>query len=268
MRHIVLDALLSRAFAGSDGERARQRLRRAHIRLAKMTPAERKTYTRDNGPTKWKPIKDRFTSILGKKCWYTEVELIGAPLVVDHFRPVCSYWWLSFEAANYRVSCPWANSPAHNARHGCAGGKGDSFPLLPPGVPARGRNQLRIESPAILDPCNSADCDLVVFQADGRPVVNPEKAQDPIAVQRVDQSMLLLNLDHPEFNSKREQLCRAIAGDVGLYEALPEGSPARQVVVDRIEDRLAPTAPFSVAAKFYLRLHRHLEWVEEVLVRV
>jgi len=202
---------------------------------------------------------------LGKKCWYTEFELIGAPLSVDHYRPVCDYWWLAFDAENYRVSCPWTNSPEHNTAHGCAGGKGDNFPLLPPGLRAKGKNQLRIEKPVILDPCKAGDCDLLVFQADGRPILNPTFASDSIARKRVEESKILLNLDHAAFNSKREQLYHDIAADVETYEELPTGSASRNLIWNRLARRLSGKAPFSVAARHYLGVHRDLAWVENLL---
>ena len=79
--------------------------------------------------------------------------------------------------------------------------------------------------PVILDPCKKEDCDLLAFQGDGRPVLNPAYADDPIARRRVEDSKVLLNLDHPDFNSKREQLYHDIAEDVNAYEALPVHQP-------------------------------------------
>jgi hypothetical protein len=265
MRHIQLNTLLAEIFADGDGKKARARLHRAHKKLARMEPAIRKDHTDRNGPNKWKPIKDRLTKILGKKCWYTEVELIGGPLAIDHYRPVRDYWWLAFDAANYRVSCPWANSPEHNATHGSAGGKGDKFPLLPPALPAKGKNRLRMERPVILDPCNPTDCELLAFQADGRPILNPAFASNAVAAHRVEQSNILLNLDHPDFNSKREQLCNAIANNVRAHEALPTESAEREIIRSGIEKLLDPKAPFSTAARFYLKLHQYLDWVEDIL---
>lgn len=265
MRYIPINKLISKIFADAAGKKAQARLRRAHIKLAGMLPGDRKAHTDRNGPNKWAPIKNHFTGILGKKCWYTEVELIGAPLAVDHYRPVCDYWWLAYDVENYRVSCPWANSPEYNAAHGCAGGKGDSFPLLDPGIRATGKGKLRIERPIILDPCKKRDCDLLAFQADGRPVLNPKYAADPVAVKRVRESLLILNIDHPDFNTKREQLCHAIADDVQAYEELPAGSPARNGILARVKGRLTVNAPFSTAARYYLKHHRHLNWVETLL---
>lgn len=265
MRHIPLDALIKTIFADANGKRDKKRLLLAHKKLITKAQKERRDYIRKNGSNKWTPIKNRLTGILGNKCWYTEVELVGASLTIDHYRPSCAYWWLAFDAENYRVSCPYVNSPEHNALHGCAGGKGDNFPLLTPQLRANGKNKIRIEKPVILDPCKQGDCDLLAFQADGRPIINPAYAADPIAVGRVNESMLLLNLDHPDFNSKREQLYHDITNDVKAHEELPVGASSRNTIRTRIKQRLAPQAPFSTAARYYLRLHRHLEWVEQLL---
>lgn len=268
MRYIPLVKLASQMLSGADGLEIKARLFRSHMKLVKMPPSERQRYIRGSGPSKWSPIKNWLTTKLGKKCWYTEAELVGAQLAVDHFRPVCDYWWLAFAADNYRVSCAFANSPQHNPLHGCAGGKGDNFPLLGLGLRATGRNKLRAEKPLILDPCNERDCDLVAFQADGRPVLNPAHSADPIALRRVEESKILLNLDHPEFNSKREQLCNEIANDVQMHEELPRGAAGRTIITTRLEGRLSAQAPFSSAARYYLRLHRHLDWIETLLAKV
>jgi hypothetical protein len=228
-------------------------------------PNERQGYIKRNGGTKWSPIKDLLTVELGNKCWYTEAELVGADLTIDHYRPKCDYWWLAFDASNFRVACPYANSPKHNEMHGSAGGKGEEFPLFPPGVRGTDEDSIKLERPIILDPCEKADCELLAFQADGRPILNPAHAADPIAKRRVEESKVLLNLDHPDFNSKREQLCNDISEDVSAYEAVPEHSPVRTALRVRMEKRLSASAPFSTAVRYYLQFHRHLSWVEDLL---
>ena len=163
------------------------------------------------------------------------------------------------------MPCPYANSPEHNKNHGCAGGKGSNFPLLGAAGRATGKNKLRQERPTILDPCNKADCELLAFQADGRPILSPTFAADGVALNRVNVSKLLLNLDHSDFNSKREQLYHDIARDVSIYEQLPAGSEVRAQVFDRVAAKLKPTAQFCTAARQYLRFHRHLQWVDDLL---
>lgn len=265
MRYISLNELLDTVFDDAAGHRIRRRLVNAHNRLVRMDPMLRYDHIRRNGTNKWSPLKDRLTAILGNKCWYTEAELVGAHLAVDHYRPICDYWWLAYDAENYRLACPFANSPEHNREHGCSGGKGDDFPLLAPGQRANDKTALQMEKPVILDPCDDQDCNLLAFQADGRPILNPVKASDSVAAERVEKSKILLNLDHPDFNSTREQLCIDIADEVKAYEQLPASAEARLALWNRLERRIAPSAPFSTAARFYLQFHRHLQWVEDLL---
>jgi hypothetical protein len=265
MRHIDLNVHLSQIFAAADGQKVKASLDRAQ-RKAVSKPATRDAqYVRRNGPKKWSPLKKHLTSLLGKKCWYTEVEPTGAPLAIDHYRPFCEYWWLAYDAENYRVACPWANSREHNESHGRAGGKGDDFPLLQPEQRAADKQGLGNESPVILDPCSAGDCGLLAFQADGRPVLNPGRNGDAIAKRRVDQSLILLNLDHPDFNAKREKLCNDIADDVRIHEDLPPQSAERATLRNRLKERLLPKASFSTAARSYLQFHRHLNWVQDIL---
>ena len=87
-------------------------------------------------------------------------------------------------------------------------------------------------------------------------------------MHRVNESKLLLNLDHADFNSKREQLCHEIADDVRTHEDLPVNSAERATIRNRLAARLSAKAPFSTAARFYLKLHRHLDWVENILNQV
>jgi hypothetical protein len=268
MRYVPLADLAAQMFSGASGAILRKRLFRGHMKLVRMSADCRQLYVRANGPRRWSPVKDWLTTRVGTKCWYTEAELIGAPLSIDHFRPVCDYWWLAFAAANYRVACAFANSPKHNELYGRAGGKQDNFPLVEPAQRATGWKKLRAERPILLDPCVERDCNLLAFQTDGRPVLNPAYALDPIAARRVDESKILLNLDHPDFNSKREQLCNEIADDVQTYEDLPAAAASRQIIVARLEGRLAAQAPFSSAARYYIRLHRDHDWVEALLNRV
>ncbi len=139
-----------------------------------------------------------------------------------------------------RVACPFANSQHHNEEHGCAGGKGDEFPLLDPTRKATGVRSTRYEEPVILDPCSEEDCALVAFQADGRPVLDPRYANDPVARRRLEESKLLLNLDHPDFNAQRERLLHEINEDVLTHEDLPVTSPQREAIKARTSRRILP----------------------------
>lgn len=265
MRYVPIQSLLQTIFADPEGTEDKRRLDRAHKTAAPKPPENRKKYIDNNGTTKWTPIKNRFTAMLGNKCWYTEAELVGASLTIDHYRPKCDYWFLAFSPDNYRVACPYANSPIHNEEHGCGGGKGDKFPLHDETKKAKRPRTTKYEKPIILDPCNEDDCKLIAFLPDGRPVLHPNFAQDPIAKLRVEKSKILLNLDHPNFNSQREQLRRAIDRDVKSHE-ISVGDPDHQEDIrNSLVQRISQTAPFSIAARQYLSAYRHLAWVPELL---
>ncbi len=268
MRFIPIDNLLREIARTEGGVETIRRVHRAHRRLVGKSAADRKDYLRDNGADKWSPMKDAFTALIGNKCWYTEVELMGAPLTVDHYRPQKHYWFLALEPSNYRVACSFSNSPYHNPLYGCAGGKGDEFPLLSRFGRARGKSMLRRERPVLLDPCNEDDCKLIVFQETGRPIVNPRFNSDPVAVQRVQQSLILFNIDHPDFNSKREQLYYDIRDDVKMYDELPPEADSRLLIHQRMQRRIDSKAPFSIAAKQYLQRYRNLDWVQTILSAV
>ena len=265
MRYVCLEELMRSVFAEAGAKKDKRRLNDAHRTASRKAQADRKAYIDARGASKWSPIKNRFTAELGNKCWYTEAELVGASLTIDHYRPKQDYWFLAFKAHNYRVACPFANSPKHNPEYGCAGGKDDQFPLLDPAKKAKDAGSVKDEQPVILDPCNEDDCNFVAFQTDGRPVIHPDFRGDPVAVRRVNESKLLLNLDHPDFNSTREQLNHTISEDVSLVESLPTGAPDRHTLIDRLRDRLSAKGPFSSAARYYLSLHRNLDWVETLL---
>src|SRR5688572_23977024 len=117
MLHIPLNTLLKEIFANGEGKQAGDLLRKSHVRFARKTPAVRQRYVRRNGAKKWSAIKNFMIAQLGHKCWYTEVEIVGADLTIDHYRPICEYWFLAFDINNYRVACPYSNSTHHNAEH-------------------------------------------------------------------------------------------------------------------------------------------------------
>ena len=259
MRHIPLSQALMEFAASADGPRAVSALARAHLHLSKMPDAARPAYIERNGARKWSAHKNHLVGKFGKKCWYTEAEIIGAHLTIDHYRPKALYWWLAFEPDNYRVACPFANSPEDG------GGKSNHFPLTLPAIRATGPGNSDQGDPVILDPCRQEDVALLAFQSDGQVVIHPDFAHDPIAVHRVTESKVLLNLQHADFNAKRAELYETITEEVADIEGLPHSSARRVKKIQRLERRLAPDAPYSTAARFYLMAHRYLDWVETML---
>src|SRR4030081_2142396 len=115
MRHIALEDLCELVFGDDEGKQCKQRLAAAQETVKQKSANNRQGYINRNGSAKWSPVKNLMTVRLGNKCWYTEAELVGADLTIDHYRPKRDYWWLAFEVSNYRIACPFANSPKHNA---------------------------------------------------------------------------------------------------------------------------------------------------------
>jgi hypothetical protein len=265
MRYVPIQSLLQTIFADSEGGKDKRRLEKAHETVTRTSTKDRKSYIDKKGTPNWSPLKNRFTAELRNKCWYTEAQLVGASLTIDHYRPKCDYWFLAFKAENYRVACPYANSPKHNVEHGCGGGKGDKFPLFDEKKKGKGPYSIKHEKPIILDPCNENDCKLIAFQTDGRPVLHPDYVDDHDAKKRVEDSKILLNLDHPDFNSQREQLRKAIDRDVKSHEISVAYPDHQEDLRNSLAQRISKTAPFSIAARQYLSAHRHLEWVSDLL---
>lgn len=265
MRHVPLKKVLKRVFADEAGQSAKKRLQRAQKAVSLWAVNDRQGYITRNGSEKWSSVKSRLTGLLGNKCWYTEVGSVGSDLAIDHFRPICKYWFLAFDPTNYRVSCQFANSPHHNPIYSSGGGKGIEFPLRKGTLPAIRKKGIHRESPVILDPCNARDCEIVAFQADGRPVINPKYASDEFAVYRLDKSKLLLNLDHPDFNSKREVLSKEIGREVRACETPGIDPELRSDFEESLARRIQTSSEFSTAARYYLSNYRYLDWVEAIL---
>ena len=91
MRYVPIHDLLQTIFADQQGVTIKQTLEKAHRLVTQKSADDRKAYINNNGTRKWSPLKDRFTEELGNKCWYTEAELVGAALTIDHFRPLSGW---------------------------------------------------------------------------------------------------------------------------------------------------------------------------------
>jgi hypothetical protein len=265
MRHIALGLFYSSLFQTEDGARIRAGLDAEEQALAVVPADLRSAHIKNNGPRKWSPLKTKLEEEFGKKCWYTEALVIGSDLEIDHFRPVSKYWYLAYRPDNYRISCAYANKRRKNAKYMQSGGKGTKFPLLDDAARATSESELVNEHPLLLDPLVESDCELLRFEADGVPKLNPLNSTDAIAATRVETSKLALNIDHPDFNSSREQLYHDIKTDVHSYEDLPATSTMRNEKRDRLRSRIEAAAPFSSAARTYLSMFRHLQWVQDLL---
>ena len=153
-----------------------------------------------------------------------------------------------------------------NPASGLTGGKGDQFPLLKGHVHGTTQAEVDLEKPVLLDPCIQADCDLLEFQPDGRPVVAAGSRGNSEAYYRVEQSKLLLNLDFPTFNEDREALYNKIKQLVERGDRYEAENPAFLPDVEGdLKELMAAGMPYSKAVECYVRCFRDREWVEQLL---
>ncbi|WP_444907293.1 hypothetical protein ACJJIR_03045 [Microbulbifer sp. SSSA008] len=247
-----------------------EKLHNLNNSLTTKNAEERKAII-DSGGAHWGKIKDYLESASHRKCWYTESKNDGSLYDIDHFRPKSAvfngdtliywYWFLAFELKNYRLSCRIANSLKKNPETGKTGGKGNHFELLPGSPRASDIDGISSEEPVLLDPCVESDTKLVQFLPDGRPTLAVHCQNEETSKMRVEVSKLRLNLDYPTFNSGREEIYNeikkwVIRGDNGLDLNLVKGE---------IRSKISPSAPYSSAAKCYLRGFRDRIWIEDLI---
>jgi hypothetical protein len=230
-----------------------------------------------NGSDHWRPAKEEFERIVGRKCWYTESENDGCLNDLEHFRPkgrvmdgegnvIHWYWFLGFNAINYRISAQLPNRLNANGVLEATGGKGDRFPLQTGSSHGANLAEIDNELPVLLDPCCEEDTKLLVFQPDGRPVISPQFSDNQIAAERVRQSNLLLNLDYPTFNESREKLynkIRSLVEDRG-DRYFDQSNVALDDIKQDLRELMLPEAKYSRAAECYIRGFRDRVWVEDL----
>ncbi len=235
-----------------------------------------------SGNATWRPIKDEMELISNRKCWYTESKNPGFPNEVEHFRPkgritdtsdnlIHWYWFLAFNLTNYRLSSQFPNRLNVNPVTGLTGGKGDKFPLLisalgASSIHATNINDVKNESPVLLDPCVKTDTELLAFSVEGKPVVAPHAANCDVAKERVKESNLLLNLDFPTFNEDREKLYAKVFKLVKRGDGyFANQSDALDHVKEDLEELMHADQAYSKAAESYIRGFRDRDWIDELI---
>ena len=270
MRYINIQSALHSLPAGATAA-----LTKKHQRITNGNDAI-KINTIDSGSSTWTQAKATLERASNRKCWYTESKNAGCVNDVDHFRPKGRianatgsvdywYWFLAFDPENYRLSCQFANRPNDNPLLGATGGKHHFFPLLNSQAHATNKAGITSENPVLLDPCNQADCDLLQFQPDGRPVVAQAFRTNATACLRVEESKLLLNLDYPTFNEDREQIYNRVKTLVDRGDGYGPGQ-ARSDVQDDLRILMHQDSAYSKAAECYIRCFRDRDWVEELFI--
>jgi len=200
--------------------------------LASKPLGERSDFINENRDATWGAgeLRAALSSLVGHKCWYTEVTLEGADSHVDHFRPkgavrevdenlkntkttLPGYWWLAFELDNYRLTCQHAN--VRRVDKNTDGGKWDYFPVegarAVEGIPT---SQIT-ERNLILDPASATDVRLLWFDGDGAPSCSKWKRQpNDRDEQRVKATIWIYHLNKEEIKGARCKAMQDVKKDV------------------------------------------------------
>jgi uncharacterized protein (TIGR02646 family) len=219
----------------------------------------------------WRELKDTLAGLSHDKCWYCEVKQERSDNAVDHFRPKSLYPWLAFEKSNLRYSCAYCNSRRKNPETGEIEGKGDSFPLFNEAHRAVALGQEILESPILLDPCQTQDPGLLDFYEDGRPCAR--QPDHDARKQRAETSIKTYHLDHPDLVEKRRVLAADIEAKIKEADALFEQCDAGKPAIDKafaglirvLSIAISEAAELSAFARKMVAGARDKVWVEELL---
>lgn len=261
--------------------------------LFALTPEERKAYIDQNSKI-WKRLKEHLHDLNHGKCWYCESSVSDtAPGDVDHFRPKKAvkecpshpgYWWLAFDASNYRYSCELCNRPNHDpaSPNEDSKGKGDHFPLRDESkrcfVPDNRRALLQ-EEPLLLDPNNATDPPLLTFAEDGQATPRYEEKANPRKYARAKSSIDIYHLNRSRLVNRRQfEICQKIeqlvaqGDDCILFLATDEDNPVARTNLEAtartLSRMISPAAEYSSSARAILTLHADLEheWISDLLL--
>ncbi|MET7818354.1 hypothetical protein [Micromonospora zamorensis] len=169
----------------------------------------------------WREAGRHLANVMDGKCWYCEVRQERSDNPVDHYRPKGrvaeeeghhGYWWLAFVLENYRFSCTYCNSRRLDVEGGSDGGKQDHFPLAVGSRRAlKPADSLAAERPMLLDPMDSRDVALLVFDETGVPSVSEKSSTEEIDAKRVEKSLELYHWKHRPIASKRRIAFKRVA---------------------------------------------------------
>lgn len=238
--------------------------------IAAQTQEERKKILKKVASSNvWRQFYDLLPEKLKKKCWYCEAEDIRADMPVDHFRPKNKveedkkhngYWWLAFDWQNYRCACTFCNS--RRVFDETEGGKACRFPLENPderAIAPEDQDKLRKERPSFLDPFNSQDEKLLWFDNDGLPEPRPlatieqkTKVENSIEIFHLHEARIVRERNKIRLNIERE------VRDIREHRNVKDAT-------DRLRKMVRDTEKLSRAAVVYLRAHRDLPEVKDIL---
>ena len=233
----------------------------------------------------WSALRAALAQLSHGKCWYCESRQIRSDMPVDHFRPKgavyeCDshpgYWWLAFEASNYRYACGLCNSPHRDGDRKTLG-KGTHFPLIDEARRVFGpQGNLSREGPALLDPTVAADPLLLWFEEDGSIVPKYPQTASEGFYRRALISRDIYNLNDVRIKEARvivalevkrqvqwgeKYISQWLAGDEDAYDHFVR-------VFEAIVEMICESAEFSVAARAFLSAYRDREWIENALAHM
>ena len=231
--------------------------------------ARKKILKKSSSTDVWRDFYALLPDQLKKKCWYCESEEIRSDMAIDHFRPKNrvegekqhdGYWWLAFDWKNYRCACTFCNSQRNFEE--TQGGKACKFPLENPESRVfsyQDDDQICNELPNFLDPFNLDDEKLLWFDSDGLPEPKPD-ADDKQKI-KVKNSIDIFHLHEKRIARLRKQICIEINKQVKKIRDNDDVLNAKNTLKRMVRD----TEKFSRAAVVYLRAHRDLLEVREIL---
>ena len=144
----------------------------------------------------WKDLASELNALVRsdnqRKCWYSEIVVLGADIDVDHFRPKSNckglsklfadlettiwaqidqtdrlgYPFLAFDWTNFRLANQHTNQGRKDGSF--TKGKQDFFPLKLASPIAAKLADLGNEEICLLDPCEKSDAELLIFSNDGK----------------------------------------------------------------------------------------------------
>jgi hypothetical protein len=241
----------------------------------------------------WASLKHELSKVFHGKCWYTEApqDMAGTDSDVDHFRPKNAvrgvkrtkadgteeehpgYWWLAFEASNYRFSCIIANRPRRDLETGLVGGKVDEFPIWDEKLRCWKKTDcIDDEQPSLIDPCKSTEVALLMFAENGEITTRYSKDDKKRLFEKADNSIKLYHLNHTNFVKARleirDELEKHIKDARRYYKKLDKGDAtndhAYERAIEQIRKTISIKSPFSGFAYAFIQKFKHEECLEAV----
>lgn len=261
--------------------------------LLKKKPEERAAFIDSKRAETWGSdvLLKSLKGVVGDKCWYTEVSLVGADPNVDHFRPKGrvveidnntlektgaispGYWWLAFEPKNFRLSCMHANQ--RRVDENTKGGKWDFFPVEGARTPEKTEWDLIAEDVLPFDPCCAMDMALLWFSSDGTPTL---KNSSPSVEEqkRLDVTVWLFHLNKDEIAKSRTanviDIYKHIKAADTAYKIWQQGGAAANSVsktrfddaIAKLKSEIKDTKPFARARQCAVQLKKaEYAWIGE-----